>query len=77
MVSGIGHMPLLVSSGYNLWGLNSLVSLVCVRVGSIIVCRCVGLAIASGSGVLLSFGMYRVVSFCRRDFVFGHCHWGW
>ena len=69
MVSGIGHMPLLVSSEYSLWGSHSLVFLVCVWVGSVVVCLCVKLAIASGSGVVLSFGLYRVVSFCRRAFV--------
>ena len=69
MVSGIGHMPLLVSSGYSLWGLYILVSLVCVWAGSIVVCLCVSLSIASGSGILLSFGLYKVVSFCRRAFV--------
>jgi hypothetical protein len=69
MVSGSGHMPLLVSSRYSLWGLYNLVSLGCVWVGSIIVCLCVRLAIASGSGVLLSVGFYKVASFCRRAFV--------
>ena len=63
-------MPLLVSSGYSLWGLYSLVSLVCMWVVSIVVFLCVRLAtIASGSGVLLSVGLYIVVSFCRRAFV--------
>jgi hypothetical protein len=69
MVSGIGHMPLFVSSGYSLWGLYILVYLGCVRVGSIVVCLCIRLAIASGSGVLVSVGLYRVVSFWRRAFV--------
>ena len=55
MVSGISHTLLLASSGYGLWGLYSLVSLVCVWVGSIVVCLCVRLAIAPGSDVLLSF----------------------
>ena len=69
MVSGNGHMPLLVSSGYSLWNLYSLVSLVYVWVVSIVVCLCVRLAKASGSGVLLSVGLYIVVSFCRWAFV--------
>ena len=69
MVSGIGHVPLLVSSGYSLWGLYILVSMGCVRVGSIVVCLCVRLAIASGSVVLVSVGLYRFVSFWRRAFV--------
>jgi hypothetical protein len=69
MLSGICHMPLLVSSRYNLWGLNILVSMGCVRVGSIVVCLCVRLDIASGSGVLVSVGLYRFVSCCRRAFV--------
>ena len=68
-MSGIGHMPLLLSSGYSLWGLHILVSMGCVRVGSIVVCLCVRLAIASGSGVLVSVGLYRFVSFWRRAFV--------
>ena len=32
-------------------------------VGSIVVCLCVKLAIASGSGVLVFVGLYRFVSF--------------
>jgi hypothetical protein len=41
----------------------------CVWVGSIVVCLCVRLSIASGSGVLVSVGLYRFVSFWRRAFV--------
>ena len=63
MLSGICHMPLLVSSGYILWGLYISVSVGCVRVGSIVVCLYVRLAIASGSGVLVYVGLYRFVSF--------------
>ena len=37
--------------------------------GSIVVCLCVRLAIASGSGVLVYVGLYRFVSFWRRAFV--------
>ena len=62
-------MPLLISSGYSLWGLYILVSLGCEWAGSIVVCLCVRLAIASGSGVLFSVGLYIVVSLCRRAFV--------
>ena len=62
-------MSLLVSSGYSLWGLYILVSLDCVRVGSIVVCLCIRLAIASGSGVFVSVGLYIVVSFWRQPFV--------
>ncbi len=69
MLSSICHMPLLVTSGYTLWGLYILVSMGCVRVESIVVCLCVRLAIASGSGVLVSVGLYRFVSFRRRAFV--------
>ncbi len=69
MLSGICHMPLLVSSGYSLWGLYILVSMGCVRMGSSVICLCVRLAIASGSGVLVPVGLYRFVSFCRRAFV--------
>ena len=39
-----------------------------MRVGSIVVCLCIRLAIASGSGVLLLDGLYRFVSFWRRAF---------
>ncbi len=69
MLSSICHVPLLVSSGYSLWGLYTLVSMGCVRVGSIVVCLCVRLAIASGSGVLVSVGLYRFESFWMRAFV--------
>ena len=63
-------MPLLVSSGYSLWGFYILIYMGFVRVGSIDVCLCVRLAIASGgSGVLVSVGLYRFVSFWRRAFV--------
>ena len=37
--------------------------------GSIVVCLCVRLAISFGSGVLVSAGLYRFVSFWRRAFV--------
>ena len=63
MLSGICHMPLLVSSGYNFCGLYILVSMGCARVGSIVVCLCVRIAIASRNGVLVSVGLYRFVSF--------------
>ena len=43
--------------------------MVCVWVLSIVVCLCVRFAMASGSGILLFVGLYRVVSFCRRAFV--------
>ena len=69
MLSGIGHMPLLVSSGHSLWGLYILVSLGCVRVGSIVVCICIRLAIAFGSVVLVSVGLYRFLNFWKRAFV--------
>ena len=62
-------MPLLVSSGYSLWGLYILVSMGCVRVGSVVVCLCVRLAISSGSGVLVFVGLYSFVSLWRRAFV--------
>ena len=68
MVSGICHRRLLISSAYNLWGLYILVSMGCVRLGSIVVCLCISLAIASGSGVLVFVGLYRFVSFWRRAF---------
>ena len=57
MVSGICHMPLLVSSGYSLLDLYILVSMGCVRVGSIVVCICDKFAIASGGGVLVYVGL--------------------
>ena len=43
--------------------------MVCVWVVSIVKCLCVRFTIASGSVILLSVGLYTVVSFCRRAFV--------
>ena len=71
IVYGVWYLPHAILGFFRvqIWDLYILVYIGCMRMGSIVVCLCVRLAITSGSDVLLSFGLYRFASFCRRAFV--------